>query len=43
MTDYAAFQAISPTTFADTLTRDRVMNIGIRPLWPDMPRIAGPA
>lgn len=43
MTDYAAFQAISPTTFADTLTRDRVMNIGIRPLWQEMPRIAGPA
>jgi regulator of RNase E activity RraA len=43
MTDYAAFLALSPTTFADTLTRDRVMNIGIRPLWPEMPRIAGPA
>lgn len=43
MTDYAAFQALSPTTLADALTRDRVMDIGIRPLWPDMPRIAGPA
>jgi len=43
MTDYAAFLALSPTTFADTLTRDRVMDIGIRPLWPEMPRIAGPA
>jgi 4-hydroxy-4-methyl-2-oxoglutarate aldolase len=43
MTDYAAFLALSPTAFADTLTRDRVMNIGIRPLWPEMPRIAGPA
>jgi regulator of RNase E activity RraA len=43
MTDYAAFQALSPTTLADTLTRDRVMDIGIRPLWQDMPRIAGPA
>jgi regulator of RNase E activity RraA len=43
MTDYAAFQALSPTTLADALTHDRVMNIGIRPLWTDMPRIAGPA
>ena len=43
MTDHAAFLALSPTTLADTLTRDRVMHIGIRPLWPDMPRIAGPA
>lgn len=43
MTDYAAFQAISPTTFADTLSRDRVMNIAIRPLWEPMPRVAGPA
>jgi 4-hydroxy-4-methyl-2-oxoglutarate aldolase len=43
MTDYAAFQALSPTTLADTLTRDRVMDIGIHPLWPEMPRIAGPA
>jgi regulator of RNase E activity RraA len=43
MTDYAAFRALSPTTLADALTRDCVMNIGIRPLWTDMPRIAGPA
>ena len=37
------FQALSPTTLADVLTRDRVMDIGIRPLWPEMPRVAGPA
>ena len=43
MTDYAAFQALSPTTLADVLTRDRVMDIGIRPLWMGMPRVAGPA
>jgi len=43
MIDYAAFQALSPTTLADTLTPDRVMDIGIRPLWPEMPRVAGPA
>lgn len=37
------FQLLSPTTLADVLTRDRVMDPGIRPLWPGMPRIAGPA
>jgi len=43
MVDYAAFAKLSPTTVADALTRDRVMDIGIRPLWPEMPRVAGPA
>jgi 4-hydroxy-4-methyl-2-oxoglutarate aldolase len=43
MTDYAAFGSLSPTTLADVLTRDRVMDYGIRPLWPEMPRVAGPA
>jgi len=43
MTDYTAFQQLSPTTLADVLTRDRVMDIGIRPLWSEMPRVAGPA
>ena len=43
MTDYAAFQRLSPTTLADVLTRDRVMDMGIRPLWAGMPRVAGPA
>ena len=43
MTNYTAFQALSPTTFADVLSRDRIMDIGIRPLWPGMSRIAGPA
>lgn len=43
MTDYTAFQQLSPTTLADVLSRDRVMDIGIRPLWQEMPRIAGPA
>src|SRR5262249_2916165 len=27
----------------DVLQRDRVMDIGIRPLWPGTPRVAGPA
>jgi regulator of RNase E activity RraA len=39
----AAFATLSPTTLADALTRDRVMDPGIRPLWPGMPRVAGPA
>jgi len=40
---YAAFAKLSPTTLADVLSRDRVMDIGIRPLWPGAPRVAGPA
>jgi len=43
MTDYTAFQHLSPTTLADELTRAQVMDLGIRPLWPMMPRVAGPA
>jgi len=39
----SAFAAISPCTFAEFVTRDRVMDAGIRPLWEPMPRIAGPA
>jgi regulator of RNase E activity RraA len=43
MSDVAAFRALSPTTLADVLSREQVMNNGIRPLWPSMPRVAGPA
>ena len=43
MADYARFAQLSPTTLADALPRDRVMDIGIRPLWSPMPRVAGPA
>jgi 4-hydroxy-4-methyl-2-oxoglutarate aldolase len=39
----SAFAQISPCTFADVVTRDRVMDPGIRPLWQPMPRLAGPA
>ena len=38
-----AFVKISPCTFAEVVTRDRVMDPGIRPLWQPMPRLAGPA
>lgn len=40
---YDAFATLSPTTICDILTRDRVMDFGIRPLWPGIPRVAGPA
>jgi 4-hydroxy-4-methyl-2-oxoglutarate aldolase len=43
MTNYDNFRAVCPTAFADVLTRDRIMDLGIRPLWPGMPRVAGPA
>jgi 4-hydroxy-4-methyl-2-oxoglutarate aldolase len=39
----SAYAQISPCTFAETVTRDRVMDPGIRPLWQPMPRVAGPA
>lgn len=43
MSDSTEFAAIATTAFADVLSRAQVMDIGIRPLWPDVPRIAGPA
>lgn len=43
MIDTAAFRDLSPTTLADSLTRERIMDIGIRPMWTGMPRVAGPA
>jgi regulator of RNase E activity RraA len=43
MTAASPFAALSPTTLADVLSRDRVMDDGIRPLWSGMPRLAGPA
>jgi 4-hydroxy-4-methyl-2-oxoglutarate aldolase len=42
-TDAGAFAAIPPTTIADLLDRGQVMDIGIRPLWTPVPRVAGPA
>jgi 4-hydroxy-4-methyl-2-oxoglutarate aldolase len=38
-----SFADLSPTCFADVLPIEQVMEPGIAPLWPDMPRIAGPA
>jgi regulator of RNase E activity RraA len=41
--DIAPFARLAPTTYADVLTRDRVMDVGIRPMWDGMPRLCGPA
>jgi 4-hydroxy-4-methyl-2-oxoglutarate aldolase len=41
--DVTGFAGLPPTTLADVLGREQVMDIGIRPLWPAMPRLAGPA
>ncbi len=43
MTAAAGFEEISPTTLADILGGEQVMNISIRPLWAAIRRIAGPA
>jgi 4-hydroxy-4-methyl-2-oxoglutarate aldolase len=39
----AGFQDVSPTILADILGRSQVMDVGIRPLWSPMGRVAGPA
>jgi regulator of RNase E activity RraA len=41
--DPASFARFATTTYCDVLTRDRVMDMGMRPLWAPIPRIAGPA
>lgn len=38
-----AFRDLSPCTLADVLTKEQVMDFGIRPLWTETPRVAGPA
>ncbi|MES9558183.1 MULTISPECIES: RraA family protein [unclassified Streptomyces] len=43
MNDKSEFKDVSPTTLADLLGRGQVMDIGIRPLWTSVPRVAGPA
>ena len=43
MTDATSFADVPATTLADLLDRGQVMDIGIRPLWPWIPRVAGPA
>jgi len=43
MIDITGFSEVSPTTLADILGHEQVMNIGIRPMWPEARRAAGPA
>ncbi|MEM9908974.1 MAG: RraA family protein [Cyanobacteria bacterium P01_D01_bin.44] len=44
MNDYSKFAALSPTSYADAgLGREQFMDMGIREMWPCLPRIAGPA
>jgi len=44
MNDYRKFAALSPTAYADAgLGREQFMDMGIREMWPRVPRIAGPA
>ncbi|MEM9771276.1 MAG: RraA family protein [Cyanobacteria bacterium P01_D01_bin.73] len=44
MSDFAKFATFAPTFYADAgLGRDRLMDMGIREMWPRIPRIAGPA
>ena len=40
---FTKYQSISPTAYADGLGREQFMDIGIRELWPQIPRIAGSA
>ncbi|MEU4878258.1 RraA family protein [Streptomyces sp. NPDC021608] len=39
----AAFAGIPVTTLADVVGREQVMDIGVRPLWSPVPRVAGAA
>jgi 4-hydroxy-4-methyl-2-oxoglutarate aldolase len=43
MADVSEFESISPTTLADILGRQQVMDSGMRPLWSPTGRVAGPA
>jgi regulator of RNase E activity RraA len=41
--ELTAYGDLSPTAYGSVVERDRVMDIGIRPLWTPVPRVAGPA
>lgn len=43
MHDYSRYSDLSPTAYADGLNREQFMDLGIHELWPQIPRIAGPA
>jgi len=40
---YEKYAALSPTAYADGLARSQFISPAIRELWPQIPRIAGPA
>jgi len=40
--DTRKYSALSPTADADGLPRSQFMNMNIRELWPQIPRVAGP-
>lgn len=42
MSDYSSkYRDFSPTAYADGLGREQFMDIGLREIWPQIPRIAG--
>ena len=41
--DYQKFSEISPCDYAGTLKRESFMDSGMKELWPNIPRISGPA
>ncbi|PWI41638.1 diguanylate cyclase [Streptomyces sp. ICBB 8177] len=43
MNDSSSYRDVPTTTLADVLGRAQVMDIGVRPLWTPVPRLAGPA
>ena len=43
MDDYKKFKENSPTAYGDGLARQQFMDIGIKPMWMPIPRIAGKA
>ncbi|MEL6579503.1 MAG: RraA family protein [Cyanobacteria bacterium J06621_12] len=41
MSNIEQFRAISPTAYADALSREQFMDLGIKAVWQPIPRIAG--
>jgi len=43
MIEYSKYRELSPTAYAEALNRCQFMDLGMNELWPQIPRIAGPA
>jgi regulator of RNase E activity RraA len=43
MVEPADLKSLCPTEIAELLAREQIMDAGIRPIWANMPRLAGPA